>query len=642
MAAAPLPPIYSLVGEAWAAIGVFLDLRALSCLRAASRMLGAALAGAPLDCWADLRCSAKGQRRISAAGLQALRRIAGPRLRALDLHGCTQLQSVTLLAAVLLPPGPAEDNEPAENLNNLVSLGLGDVRLLTPGSATPNPTQGMGTFLWDMLQQAPRLTRLDLSGCRSVDGYAINVLAECMDDDSLPLKWLALDGCASSLGRGSELMPLGRHAHKMYELGLGAFLHFNDTALLAALCGHADLARTDRFWNGGDLPASSLRVLRVNSSRDLTFRTWPTSVLAGLEVNQPFEHLHELVELDLSLCPRLSTAVFARLLCGSQKLRRVNLSGCDTLGDAELETMFIDTTQSQLIELNLAATGIGDQAAKVIGQRCRRLRSLVRIFTVFTVCSSFVHRFSLFFTVCFTNLHCFSLTQALAACDKLTPAALLSIVNGMRTDGVGGCKELRSLNLGHTGSMVTDDGIRLLLHGLPLLHRLCVVGSAGLTSNGVAESLNHREGGGGRRLLDLDLRHCSLTACWFLKNAAVEATDGRLVAFNGRALDVRGGQAAVGEALMAQEGGVHRATVGDLPVAATGCCSLRRTGNIAVAQPLYHCLTCAVVGQGALCSACATQCHKAKGHEVVFYCNAKATCDCAVATLGDGGCCCLW
>jgi hypothetical protein len=140
----------------------------------------------------------------------------------------------------------------------------------------------------------------------------------------------------------------------------------------------------------------------------------------------------------------------------------------------------------------------------------------------------------------------------------------------------------------------------------------------------------------------LDLRDCGNLPRVALKAVAVEATEGRLVAFCGRILDVRGGKAAVGESLTAQEGGLHRATAGDRPVSATGCCSLRRTGHVAVAQPLYHCLTCAVVGQGALCSACATQCHKAQGHEVVFYCNAHATCDCAVATLGDGGCCCLW
>jgi hypothetical protein len=150
-------------------------------------------------------------------------------------------------------------------------------------------------------------------------------------------------------------------------------------------------------------------------------------------------------------------------------------------------------------------------------------------------------------------------------------------------------------------------------------------------------------------------------------NAAAAAAAGRGgvgtgVVGPGRSSPTGASKTAVGAALTAMEGGIHRASCG---VTTPGCgddvsslCSLRLTGHVAVQQPLYHCLTCSVVGQNALCSACATRCHKSRGHEVVFYCNAQGTCDCAVVTppahvsapsMRDGrkhnstsGCCCLW
>ena len=115
--------------------------------------------------------------------------------------------------------------------------------LLSPGDATPDSSQGMGRFLQLLMLRCTNLTRLDLSGCRAVDGHAIETLAGCMDDGLHQLRWLALDACASSIAPvrstktvGSHpLAPLARHTHRLYELGLGAFLHFDDTALDAAL-----------------------------------------------------------------------------------------------------------------------------------------------------------------------------------------------------------------------------------------------------------------------------------------------------------------------------------------------------------------------------------------------------------------------
>ena len=167
-AAQALPPIYELVGECWAAVGVFLDLRALSCLCCTSRALATTLAAAPLDCWMDMRCSARGQRSISAAGLQALRRIAGARLRTLDLHGCTQLQSATLPSAVLMShntvrgqvaaapalaaasaPGAGTSKRTTTYAENLIALGFGDVRCaLALLSSSPPPHLPPGTLAY--------------------------------------------------------------------------------------------------------------------------------------------------------------------------------------------------------------------------------------------------------------------------------------------------------------------------------------------------------------------------------------------------------------------------------------------------------------------------------------------------------------
>lgn len=197
--------------------------------------------------------------------------------------------------------------------------------------------------------------------------------------------------------------------------------------------------------------------------------------------------------------------------------------------------------------------------------------------------------------------------------------------------------------------MVTDKGLARLLSGAPELHRLCISGSSALTLNGVAEAVQC----GGRQLLDLDMRDCAhLTR---IETAALrrtcEATAPLLACFNNRLLHES--KACVGEALMGEEGVLHRR---EWSTATFRRCSLRRTGHIAVVQPLYHCLTCAIVGQVALCSVCATSCHRACGHSVIFYCNAPGTCDCVVQTtrtlqggasagLGGGiprGCQCLW
>ena len=187
--------------------------------------------------------------------------------------------------------------------------------------------------------------------------------------------------------------------------------------------------------------------------------------------------------------------------------------------------------------------------------------------------------------------------------------------------------------------MVTDEGLGRLILALPELHRLGVSGSGALTPHGVAAALQC----GGRRLLDLDLRDCVQlsSAAMVALRRTCEATAPWLVGFNNRLL--RGSKASVAESLMLEDGMVHRR---QWSTSAKRRCSLRRTGNIEVMQPLYHCLTCAIVGHVVVCSTCATLCHQALGHSVVFYCNAPGTCDCAVQTTareaGTRGCQCLW
>ena len=189
--------------------------------------------------------------------------------------------------------------------------------------------------------------------------------------------------------------------------------------------------------------------------------------------------------------------------------------------------------------------------------------------------------------------------------------------------------------------MVTDDGLFHLLSAAPDLHRLCVSGSNALTPYGVDAALQC----GGRRLLDLDLRDCAQLAR--VATAALrrtcQVTAPWLVAFNNRLL--QGSKTSLGESLMLEEGMVHRR---QWLKTSKRRCSLRKTGHIAVVQPLYHCLTCAIVGHVTLCSNCAMMCHQAHGHAVVFYCNALGHCDCAVQTTpwnfqgGTNGCRCLW
>ena len=371
-----------LPGECWAYLCVYLDLRSLTALRATSHAIGAALKLAPLDCWVDLRCSAKGQRKVSPAGLRALRFMAGPRLRSVDLHGCTQL-SCHLLASSLLLQQTADDSDDVDGLP-YEYLGMGDVRLLSPGNATPDPSRGMGHFLQLLAQRCGSLTRLDLSGCRAVDGHAIETLAACMDGGIPQLRWLALDGCASSLaparrgtksGSNHPLAPLARHAHRLCELGLGAFLHFDDDALgavfwrpsvdellanrvnedvaavplVAVVEAQVRLTAADQASAEAQPVRSMLRVLRLHSSSNLqmTRGRWSRYSLC----------LPNLVELDLSICPRLGAEVFNSLLEGFPVLRRLNLAGCDTLGDAQVLALFASKAAQScaagLLDLNL-------------------------------------------------------------------------------------------------------------------------------------------------------------------------------------------------------------------------------------------------------------------------------------------------
>lgn len=187
--------------------------------------------------------------------------------------------------------------------------------------------------------------------------------------------------------------------------------------------------------------------------------------------------------------------------------------------------------------------------------------------------------------------------------------------------------------------MVTDEGLARLLSATPELHWLCISGNNAVTPNGIAAALQC----GGRRLLDLDLRDCAqlARAATAALRRICEVSAPHLVGFNNRLL--HGPKASVGESLMLEEGTVHRR---QWPTAPKRRCSLRRTGHIAVVQPLYHCLTCAMVGSAVLCSACATLCHQAHGHSVIFHCNAPGTCDCAAHTVpgqgGTRGCQCLW
>lgn len=383
-AASTRAPMLLLPGECWAHLAVYLDLRSLTVLGATSHAVGAALKLAPLDCWVDLRCSSKVHRQVSPGCLRALRRMAGARLRSVDLHGCTQLSCPNLATSLL------ELHETDKGtVQGLSYLGLGDIRFLNPRGASPISSHGMGRFLQLLMQRCANLTRLDLSGCRAVDGQAIETLAACMDDGILHLRWLALDGCASSLApvrrakaeNHHPLAPLARHAHKLYELGLGAFLHFDDAALDAALLhpSASNMLRLRTGHPGEAVPAATattvegarpvagvveaqavaaarttsrpsiLRVLRLHSSGNLrmTRSQWSRHCL----------WLPHLVELDLSICPRLGHEVFGSLLQGVPALRRLNVSGCDTLGDAQVLSLFASEDAKKcaagLIDLNL-------------------------------------------------------------------------------------------------------------------------------------------------------------------------------------------------------------------------------------------------------------------------------------------------
>jgi hypothetical protein len=112
--------------------------------------------------------------------------------------------------------------------------------------------------------------------------------------------------------------------------------------------------------------------------------------------------------------------------------------------------------------------------------------------------------------------------------------------------------------------------------------------------------------------------------------SAVEAKAGSsLVAYNGR---LRGSKKAAA---------LQLATSWATSVPGAPCtrrCTLLVTGQCTVNQPMYHCLTCAVVGAAALCAVCAETCHRGAGHSVVFFCVGEGYCDCSHAAFDTCKC----
>jgi hypothetical protein len=289
----------------------------------------------------------------------------------------------------------------------------------------------------------------------------------------------------------------------------------------------------------------------------------------------------------------------------------------------------------RLMELNIGATKAGAAAVAALARRCPNLRSL-----------------------------------CLAACDGLRgafgpaaaatghPAALEE--GGGEQGGLGrslGClRELRALNLAHAGVLRDEHLPEILMGGggggSSWLRRLNLSHCSGLTGRGVLSALAAAAAAaaerGGHCLVDVNttgvagVREAAAREVLLLHGGGGGADglrslnrrrdrdrDGpQLAAWNGR---LRGG----GSRGVAAELGRLEAC-GAAAVAAAGC-TVRRTGHSAVLQPLWHCLSCAIVGAATLCTHCAHHCHASQGCHVVFHAMAAGFCDCALATPNEAG-----
>ena len=298
-----------------------LDVCTFCRLVAASASVRDWLCAAPLRLWSDLRCSGQAARVVDAPGLLALLRHAGARLCALDLHGCTKLTAATIDGILH-----------STQMQTVVrSLGLGGARFVAPQDNSDPALTFSG------LPHCHALTRLDVAGCRAVGSAAVASIAALLRSPGCRLRFLALDGCASSLAPRKKALPgvpsalplavLGGDQH--HELGSITTIPTTVPAVGLLELGLSGYSQLQDSSVARSIPrGSALRVLRLGGSDVLQLRHDGAAEAALWQCGG-----QQLTALDLSLCSQLDAAMLRQLLDRLPHLQRLNLLGCKTLTD---------------------------------------------------------------------------------------------------------------------------------------------------------------------------------------------------------------------------------------------------------------------------------------------------------------------
>ena len=475
----------------------------------------------------------------------------------------------------------------------------------------------------------PLLERINLTGCRRVQGAVVTLVRSCPSLTALQvpgcprladaeivelaghgsdrLVHLDLSGCSSRVGDASALALAQCRA--LRELRLSNCKRLSDRGAVGMFSGTRAVddqgthlqhgAAAEGFDEGmqGGVGGGCLTSLELSSCEKIT----------DMALQSLARHCSQMLHLDLSLSDTFSSGMVGHVLHSMQCLRSLDLVGVAKLTDDAL--IFLPT---MLESISLAATCIGDGGVKILANRCPRTHSLD--LAANHISDSGGRALNALSQLRSLNLNSTHITDetllALGAsagtcfcegtclCQKQTSAE-----GGLQTSAPGGGSSGSSLDIAGgssldiAGGQGRGGGVGVSWNsGLLILNlRDCV----GITCEGVQR---FSESERGQELVHLDLRDSGA-----VRLAGARVLFPMLAAFNGKKK-------------------VRAEKLGALCTSGCQGCSLRTSGATFVEQHTFRCMTCGFFGKNGVCAACAVTCHK--GHQVFYNGRQHFYCDC--------------
>lgn len=340
------------------------------------------------------------------------------------------------------------------NQEQLISLALKCGIFLRTLSA-----RGCVQFNYDILAafaaQCPRITTIDLTGCRSLPSSAVCLLlSQCTN-----LEHLNLSG-VSCLEDG-VLLCLARHNSQILTLDLTS-------------C-KAPLPLSDR--TGMD-PSASSSLTAVGLQTFISSCT----VLTRLKVaNCPamndtliacLGNSQSLQELSVRGCLGVTDRGISALVSKAIKLKRLNLSGCKLLTDKTLRTIAKHLTCIERLELAYCSQ-LSDSGFECMARSCNFITHL-DMEECFEVTDQTLFAFA-------THLPKLQ-SLYLSYCEKITNAGIFRLVEG--------CRKLRQLDIDNC-TRISDAAVRSVISSLSSLRELAIYDS-GCKQNFSNEKTNVR------------------------------------------------------------------------------------------------------------------------------------------------------